>query len=49
MIKSRYIQPDIYKQKYTNRDIQTEIYKQRYTKRDIQKGAGLNPTPLKCW
>ena len=34
MIKSRYIQPDIYKQKYTNRDIQTEIYKQRYTKKE---------------
>ena len=29
MIKSRYIQPDIYKQKYTNRDIQKEVYKKR--------------------
>ena len=34
MIKSRYIQPDIYKQKYTNRDVQTEMYKQRYAKKE---------------
>ena len=34
MIKSRYIQPDIYNQIYINRNIQTEIYKQRYTKKE---------------
>ena len=34
MIKFRYIQPDIYKQKYTNRDVQTEMYKQRYAKKE---------------
>ena len=30
MIKSRYIQPDI----YINRNIQTEMYKQRYAKKE---------------